>query len=101
MHEIKPTWAIAQEISRRHAMISLKIMLPILLSTIVLAIFVLKIVGYHEPGVVLRQFFLHNKSTITSIILFIHFIPINFYAVKRVFYENFGTFQIKIISKEL
>jgi hypothetical protein len=65
-----------------------------------MAILSLKILGYPEPGVTLKQFFLHYKRIIIGIVLFLHFIPINFYAIKRLHDENFGSFQVKILSKE-
>ncbi len=100
MKQIKPNWSIAQQISRRHTLVSFGISIPFFLSVIFLTIVALKISGVPNPGLVLRNFVELHKSSVYTTVLLIHFIPINFYAIIQVFKSSYPKFDIKIISKE-
>lgn len=99
MIEIKPNWRIAQEISRRHTLISLKVSLPFFIGIFLLALLTLKGLGYQHSGLVLHDFYTAHETRIISTMLFIHFVPVNLYAIIRVFNFDFGKFQLKIVSK--
>lgn len=99
MLELKPTWRIAQQISKRHTQISLMVTVPLVLGTLVIAILVLKILGYDHSGLILKQFFEHHRRGIISTLIFIHLIPVNYYAIMRVFSADFNNFELKIFLK--
>lgn len=99
MIQINPTWRVAQQISRRHTFISLKITLPLLLITLLSALMTLKLLGYAHSGLVLKQFYLMHRQMIVSIIMFLYFIPINFYAIKKVLGVKFNHFEIQLIAR--
>lgn len=100
MKQIKPNWSIAQQISRRHTLVSFGISIPFFLSVIILAIVGLKICGVPNSGLFLRNFVAQHQSTVYTTALLIHFIPINFYAIIQVFKTTYPKFDLKIISKE-
>lgn len=99
MNEIKPTWKIAQQISKRHTFISLKIALPLFFGAILISILILKALGYQNAGLTLHEFYNVHRRVITSILLFIYLVPINFYAIMKIFSAEFQRFQLKIFPK--
>lgn len=99
MNEIKPTWKIAQQVSRQHSLISLAITGALVLGVVILAIIFLKCLGYHDSGKVLRQFYDAHRRIIMSGLFFIHLGPVNLYAVTRVLSRSFSHFQIKVFDK--
>lgn len=99
MNEIKPNWSIAQQVSRQHTLISFSISLPLFLALIILSIIALKLAGFENAGLVLRHFFEGHIKIICYSVLFIHFVPINFYAIIRVLSANYRHFEIKVFSK--
>lgn len=100
MTEIKPSWKIAQQISRRHTLISLKIFLPLWILVIITAILSLKILGYPQSGVILKQFYDAHRTIIVCLVAFIYFIPINFYAIIQIFKVDFKDFKLHILQKK-
>ncbi len=99
MKEIKPGWIIAQQISRRHTLISLAVMLSITTIASILAVIVLKCLGYEHSGMIIKQFIQDHRHTVTSVLLFIHLVPVNYYAIIRVFATNYSKFELKVFSK--
>jgi hypothetical protein len=93
MTEIKPTLKIAQAISRRHTLISLKITLPLYLSTVLISIIALKLLGYEHSGILLKQFYNQHQPIILWVAAFIHFVPVNFYAIKKYSKSIIGIFN--------
>lgn len=100
MIEIKPSWKIAQQISKRHTLISLKIFLPLWILVIIAAILTLKVLGYHQSGMVLKQFYDAHRTIIICLVTFVYFIPINFYAIIHIFKADFKDFTLHILQKE-
>jgi hypothetical protein len=98
MNEIKPTWKIAQQISRKHTLISLTLTLPLFLGSILLSLTTLKILGYSHVGLMLANFYLAHKKLILAIAAFTHFVPVNFYAIMRVLSADYKDFTIKTFS---
>jgi hypothetical protein len=98
MTEIKPTLKIAQQISRRHTLISLKIMIPLCIFIPLFAVAILKLIGVEHPGMALRFFYEQHQTAIVSIMLFIHLVPVNYYAIIRVFKTDFKNFSLKIVD---
>lgn len=99
MNQLKPNWRIAQQISKRHTFISLSISLSLCLGIILLSLITLKLFGIPNSGAYLKAFVTQHKNTIFSIAFFIHFVPINYYAIMKVFAAPYPNFELKIISK--
>jgi hypothetical protein len=99
MKEIKPNWIIAQQISRRHTVVSLSIMLCIVIIVSVFSVIILKCLGYEHSGVIIKHFIESHQRAVTSAIFFIHFVPVNYYAIIRVFTSYYTKFELKIFSK--
>jgi hypothetical protein len=98
MTEIKPTLRIAQQISKKHTLISLKIMIPLCTFIPLFAVSILKLIGVEHPGMALRFFYEQHQTAILSIMLFIHLVPVNYYAIIRVFKADFKNFSLKIVD---
>ena len=101
MNQISPNWRIAQQISRRHSLISMSITLPLFLMVILMAIILLKLLGYQESGLLLHRFFTEHSQIIAAIAIFVHLVPVNLYAIIRVFNSDFKDFALKIEAKNL
>lgn len=100
MNEIKPNWWIAQQISRRHTLISLAVALPCYFIVSILAIITFKVIGYANGGIALKQFMVSYRPYFMTGLIFIYFVPINLFAIVKVLSSNFSGFEIKIISKK-
>lgn len=90
---------MAQQISRRHTIISFTIMLMFTFFSSILAIILLKCLGYAHSGIMLKQIITKHRKIVTSILLFIHLVPVNYYAIIRVFSSEYSRFQLKVFSK--
>lgn len=100
MTEIKATWSIAQQISRRHTFISLSITCSVFLLLSLGAIIVLKLLGFDHSGLILHQFAAKHSRILVSSLLFFHLVPVNFYAIIKVFSRPFPQFTLKILQNE-
>lgn len=100
MNQLKPNWRFAQQISRRHTLISLGISVPLFLTITILAIVGLKLYGIPDSGVYLKNYVDQHKALIFNIMFFIHFVPINFYAIIRVFKTSYPDFQLLILAND-
>jgi hypothetical protein len=99
MNEIKPNWSIAQQISKRHTFVSLAITLPLFLSSVLIALIVLKIMGVANSGLFLKNYVAEHQKVIWTSAFLIHFIPINYYAIIKVFKASYPNFELKIMTK--
>jgi hypothetical protein len=97
MNEIKPNWKMARQISRRHTLISSGLTTALLLSSNAIAWIILKLMGYpnayHEMKLLIKQY----QREISYLVLFIHLVPVNLYAIILTVRYHFRTFRIAVL----
>jgi hypothetical protein len=100
MNQIKLTFFMAQQISRRHTLISLMITVPLFLGAAIISLLIFKLQGYEDAVTALFHFYSKNKPYISLVVFFIYFVPVNYYAITRVLSSDFRNFQVKVFSKD-
>lgn len=98
MEEIKPTWKIAAQVSWLHTRIASRITSALLLIVIIVGIIILLITGHKLTLSLLIDYFLHYRKIIIPVILIIHFIPVNLYAVTKVLQHQYPSFKISVFK---
>lgn len=98
MQEIKPNWKVAAQVSALHTRISTQITSTLLLLAFILFAIFLKITGQPLTLNTFVNYFLEYKKIIIPIILLVHFIPVNLYAVIKVLQHHYLQFKIKLVK---
>lgn len=92
MKELNPTWKIALQVIWRHNRISNRITSSLFLG---IAVITGLVNWFFDLGInfdTLKTY----KFPLLAIILFIHFVPVNIYAVKSILNRNFGKFRLSL-----
>lgn len=101
MTEIKPTWKIAKQISRQHTLYSLAIILGLMLIAGLVGLVVFKLQGDTNSFAALLEFVHLYQRRISSVVLIIYLVPVNFYAIILTLQHRFRNFHISLFAKEL
>lgn len=100
MKEIKPTWKIAAQVSWLHTTWANQITGSLILLFIILSSIFLIATGHHLTFGLLVEYFLKYKFFIIPIVLLIHFIPVNLYAITKILQHRYPSFRVLVVQEE-
>lgn len=100
MKSLTPSWKIALQISLYHTRIANRITAGLILLAIILAGIILKLTGHPLSLALFTDYFLRYRGIIVLIILTIHFIPVNLYAIIKVLKHDYYRFRLLVIEKQ-
>lgn len=98
--EIKPTWKIAAQVSWLHTTWSNQITGTLILLFLIFSSIFLIATGHHLTFSLLVEFLAKYKWIIIPVILLVHFIPVNWYAITKVLQHRYPSFRIMVIQEE-
>lgn len=100
MENLKPTWKIAAQVSLLHTRISNQITFCLLILALIISAIVLKLTGHTLSFELFLVYFIQYRWIIIPVLLIIHFIPVNLYAVTRVLQHPYFRFRILLVPVE-
>ncbi len=100
MQVLTPNWKIALQISWYHTRTANRITGSLILLSIIIAVIVLTLTGHPLSLALYMSYFLHYRGIIVALILIIHFIPVNLYAIIKVLKHEYYRFRLLVIEKQ-